>query len=87
MTSNLIEQEFSSLKRLLDFSGNRSLDTWNLILTFHFTIREYPGAVEQAIEDLKIAPQIVHRSPNLTLRLLKLAKRITSKHIKVEVCS
>ncbi|TFF95153.1 MAG: hypothetical protein EU547_07850 [Promethearchaeota archaeon] len=87
MTSNLIEQEFSSLKRLLDFSGNRSLDTWNLILTFYFTIREYPGAVEQAIKDIKIAPRIVHRAPNLSLRFLKLSKRITSKHIKVEVCS
>jgi len=87
VTSNIIEQQFSSLKRLVNFSGKRSIDTWNLILTFYFTMREYPGAVEQAIEKVKVALQIVHRSPNLVLRLAKIANNFSSKLIKVEVAN
>ncbi|MBD3228705.1 MAG: hypothetical protein GF329_11020 [Candidatus Lokiarchaeota archaeon] len=85
VTSNLIEQEFSSLKRLINFGGNRPLEAWNSIFMFYFSIHEYPGAVEKTIENMKIAPQIVHRSPNLVLRLLKRSKRIISKSIKVVV--
>ena len=85
ITSNIIEQQFSSMKCLLNFRGKRSVDFWNKIINLYFTIREYPGAVEEAINGLKLCPQIIHRSPDLILRLLKSENRIKSKVIKVEV--
>jgi len=41
ITTNYIEQQFSTLKKLIDFRGKRTVTTWKAILLAYFTVREY----------------------------------------------
>ncbi|MHA1250291.1 MAG: hypothetical protein ACTSRP_09910, partial [Candidatus Helarchaeota archaeon] len=41
ITSNIIEQQFSSLKMLVNFNVKRSKNDWKLVLYFYFSIRAF----------------------------------------------
>ncbi|MHA1694827.1 MAG: hypothetical protein ACTSUG_06175, partial [Candidatus Helarchaeota archaeon] len=68
ITSNKVEQKFSILKKMVNFRGKRSVSAWNLVLYFHFKIRQFPDLVEDVVNGMKICPIIARRSENLFWR-------------------
>jgi transposase-like protein len=61
ITTNYIEQQFSTLKKLIDFRGKRTLSTWESILSAYFTVREYPFILKYAIHQISPCPQVQNR--------------------------
>lgn len=61
ITTNLVEKEFSVLKKLIDFRGKRNEKLWAEILNAYFTIRDNPSILEKALESLKISSQMVQK--------------------------
>lgn len=57
ITTNLIEKEFSALKKLLGERGNRSIKRWERILLGYFTIRDNPRILKKILNQIKIPPQ------------------------------
>ncbi|MCF2140143.1 MAG: hypothetical protein K9W44_08825 [Candidatus Lokiarchaeota archaeon] len=62
ITSNLIEKEFSALKKLIDFRGRRSMEIWNELLIFYFIIRDEPKILDQVLNQVNISFQTVSKS-------------------------
>lgn len=79
VTTNSIEQQFTSLKCLINFRGKRSLAAWKRILSFYFTIREFPGIMKHELNGLKLCPRLIHRSFDLMIRLLNINNKLMSE--------
>lgn len=61
ITTNPIEKEFSVLKELLCFRGNRDPEIWRNLLFGFFESRENPDRIKSIIEDIEISPTIIHK--------------------------
>lgn len=86
VTTNLIEQEFSNLKKLIDFRGNRTRTAWISTINFFFTVRTEPKILQNILKETRICPQTLSRLPLGGSCLLALSKQIMSKDLKVEIC-
>jgi hypothetical protein len=62
ITTNPVENIFSVLKKLIDFRGKRSLEYWQLLIRYFFTIREFPSILKEILEEVEFSPQIHHKS-------------------------
>jgi len=79
VTTNLVENVFSALKKLVNFRGKRSIPAWNLVLEFYFTIRQYPAIVKQELRGLALCRNIINRSLDLKFKLLPITTKIMSE--------
>jgi len=86
VTTNLIEQEFSSLKKLIDFRGKRTLSTWISTINFFFTIRANPKILRETLKGIQFCPHIINRLPLGGSLLPSLSKKLMSKDLKEELC-
>jgi transposase-like protein len=86
VTTNLIEQEFSNLKKLIDFRGNRTRTAWISTINFFFTVRAEPKMLQKILNGTRICPQTINRLPLGGSSLLALSKQILSKDLKEEIC-
>ena len=86
MTTNLIEQEFSTLKKLIDFRGKRTLSTWISTLNFYFTVRADPTILSKVLKGIRICPHVIHRLPLGGSLIPALSKQLISKDLKEEIC-
>ena len=86
VTTNLIEQEFSSLKKLIDFRGKRSLSTWISTINFFFTIRADPSILRKTLKSVEFCPHVINRLPLGGSLLPSLSKQLLSKDLKEVVC-
>ena len=86
MTTNLIEQEFSTLKKLIDFRGKRTLGTWISTINFYFTVRADPTILPKVLKGTRICPQVIHRLPLGGSLFPALSKQLLSKDLKEEIC-
>ncbi len=59
ITSNLIEKEFSVLKKLICFRGRRDAAHWLDLLTAYYAIRDDPKILNEAIENITIPSQMI----------------------------
>lgn len=57
ITSNLVEKEFSVLKKLLGERGKRSINRWIKLLNAYFTIRDEPKILGKILKSIKIPAQ------------------------------
>ncbi|MHA1143554.1 MAG: DDE-type integrase/transposase/recombinase [Candidatus Helarchaeota archaeon] len=87
VTTNLIEQEFSILKKLIDFRGKRTRSGWISTINFFFTIRANPQILKDALSGLKICPQVLHRLPLGGCLLPAMANQFVSKGFKAVMAS
>lgn len=62
VTTNLVEKEFSVLKKLIDFRGRRNLETWETIISAFYIIRDDPKFLEKALKHVEISFQMVNRA-------------------------
>ncbi|MHA1379476.1 MAG: hypothetical protein ACTSRG_13970 [Candidatus Helarchaeota archaeon] len=85
MTTNLIEQEFSNLKKLFEFRGNRTKMAWISTLNFYFTVLAEPKILQNALNETRLCPQTLHRLPLGGGFLLALSKQILSKDLKEKI--
>lgn len=86
VTTNLIEQEFSTLKKLIDFRGKRSLCTWISTINFYFTVRADPTILSRVLRRTRICPHVIHRLPLGGSLIPALSKQLMSKDLKEEIC-
>lgn len=86
MTTNLIEQEFSTLKKLIDFRGKRTLCTWISTINFYFTVRADPTILSKVLNGIRICPHVIHRLPLGGSLIPALSKQLISKDLKEEIC-
>ncbi|MHA1785368.1 MAG: DDE-type integrase/transposase/recombinase [Candidatus Helarchaeota archaeon] len=86
ITTNLIEQEFSSLKKLIDFRGKRTLSTWISTINFYFTIRANPEILERTLQSTRICPHTIHRLPLGGSFIPAFSKHFLSKSLREEIC-
>lgn len=61
ITTNYVEQQFSTLKKFIDFRGKRTFETWKSILLAYFTVRDYPMVLEYAVNQIYPCPQVQNR--------------------------
>ena len=61
ITTNLVEKEFSVLKKLIDFRGHRNEELWSNLIEAYFAIRDEPKILKEALENLEISPQMVQK--------------------------
>jgi hypothetical protein len=67
ITTNPIEKEFSVLKELLCFRGNRDPEIWRSLLFSFFESRANPDQIKTIIETIDISPTIIRKAlPALT---------------------
>ncbi|MHA1784511.1 MAG: hypothetical protein ACTSVY_15895 [Candidatus Helarchaeota archaeon] len=85
ITTNLIEQEFSSIKKLIDFRGNRSLSAWISTINFYFTVRADPTILSKILKGTRICPHVMHRLPLGGSLIPFLSKQLMSKNLKEEI--
>jgi len=83
ITTNYVEQQFSTLKKLIDFRGKQSLSTWKSILLAYFTIREDPIILKDAIIWITSLPQIQNRWVRENIYPKSIRKTILSESLKV----
>ena len=83
ITTNYVEQQFSTLKKLIDFRGKRSLNTWKSILLAYFTIREDPIILKDEITRITSFPQIQNRWVRENIYPKSIRKTILSESLKV----
>ena len=81
ITSNIVEQQFSLLKRLVNFGVRRNKKEWELTLYLYYSIREFPEVVREIINDSRLCSRIVRRSKSLILRLLRYCEEFESETI------
>ncbi|WP_457559056.1 hypothetical protein [Candidatus Harpocratesius sp.] len=62
ITSNLVEKEFSALKKLIDFRGRRSIEMWKDLLLSYFIIRDDPKILEKILINVEISYQMVSKA-------------------------
>ncbi|MCF2138453.1 MAG: hypothetical protein K9W44_00190 [Candidatus Lokiarchaeota archaeon] len=62
ITSNLVEKEFSALKKFIDFRGRRSIEMWQDLLLSYFIIRDEPKILDKILKRVNISYQIVVKS-------------------------
>jgi hypothetical protein len=86
VTTNLIEQEFSTLKKLIDFRGKRSLCAWISTINFYFTVRADPTILSKALKGMRFCPHVIHRLPLGGSLIPALSKQFISKDLKEEIC-
>ena len=86
ITTNLIEQEFSSLKKLIDFRGKRTLSTWISTINFFFTIRADPSILRKTLKSIEFCPHVINRLPLGGSLLPSLSKQLLSKDLKEVFC-
>jgi len=82
ITTNLMEQEFSILKKLIDFRGKRTRNGWILTINFYFTIRADPQTLNNVLSRLRICPKVLHRLPLGGCLLPAIADQFVSKGLK-----
>jgi transposase-like protein len=68
ITTNPVENVFSVFKKLIDFRGKRTLEYWQLLIRYFFTVREAPLILKEILHNLELSPQICHKA---SLKLLK----------------
>ena len=86
ITTNLIEQEFSSLKKLIDFRGKRTLSTWISTINFYFTVREHPEILKKTLQGTRFCPHTIHRLPLGGSFIPAFSKHFLSKSLREEIC-
>lgn len=59
ITTNLVEKEFSALKKLLCFRGRRDAELWLDLLTAYYEIRENPQILKNVLDSIRISPKMV----------------------------
>ncbi len=62
ITSNLVEKEYSVLKKLINFRGRRSVEMWDDLLFSYFVIRDEPKILDKILEDCDISFKMVSKS-------------------------
>jgi transposase-like protein len=62
ITTNLVEKEFSVLKKFLSVGSRRSVKNWKAYLFAYFTIRESPQLLEAVFKHIEIPVQIIKKS-------------------------
>ncbi|MHA1299160.1 MAG: DDE-type integrase/transposase/recombinase, partial [Candidatus Helarchaeota archaeon] len=85
ITTNYVEQQFSTLKKLIDFRGKRTLQTWKSILLAYFTIREDPTILEHVMNQITPCPQVQNRWVREKICPSCFQKNILSEILKAEV--
>lgn len=59
ITTNLVEKEYSVLKKLICFRGHRDVDIWIELLIAYYTIRDDPKILESALKRVKLSSKNV----------------------------
>jgi len=59
ITTNLVENVFSVLKKLINFRGNRTIEGWQQLLTGYFAIRDDPKLLSEVVKSIKLNPSLV----------------------------
>jgi len=85
ITSNIIEQQSSSLKRLVNFNVRRSKKDWKLLLYFYFSIRAFYDLVQKTLNNINVCNYIAHRSNSLLFKLLKYCDKFESESLYLKV--
>jgi len=62
ITSNLVEKEFSALKKLIDFRGRRSMEIWDDLLYSYYIIRDEPKILKHILSKCEISYNMVKKS-------------------------
>ena len=62
ITTNPVENIFSVLRKLIDFQDKQDLDYWRNLLTYNFTVREYPLILKEVLGELSFSPQMLHKT-------------------------
>lgn len=62
ITSNLVEKEFSVLKKFIDFRGRRSIEMWRDLLFSYFIIRDEPDILDIILKRINISYQMIRKS-------------------------
>ena len=60
ITTNLVEKEFSGLKKLLCFRGRRNVELWLNLITAYFAIRDEPKILKKALNSIEISSKMVN---------------------------
>ncbi|MHA1856727.1 MAG: hypothetical protein ACTSYY_11835, partial [Promethearchaeota archaeon] len=60
ITTNLVEKEFSALKKILCFRGRRNVELWINLITVYFAIRDDPKILKKALNSIEISSTIVN---------------------------
>lgn len=58
ITTNLVENVFSVLKKLINFRGRRTLEKWDQLLTGYFILRDNPKVLHTVMKDLEISSRM-----------------------------
>lgn len=85
ITSNIIEQQFSSLKRLVNFNVKRSKNDWKLVLYFYFSIRAFYELVIKTLNNITICRYIARRSNPLLFKLLRYCDKFKSERLYLKL--
>jgi transposase-like protein len=85
ITTNYVEQQFSTLKKLIDFRGKRTLRAWKSILFAYFTIRDDPKILETIVEKIIPCPQVQNRWVQDKIYPHSFQKNISSEFLKAEI--
>ena len=70
-TTKIVEQEFSRVKKQINFKVKRSEEMWIKGLNFYYTIREFPDLVKGIIKEMEIGKKMLGRSVGLVLKVIE----------------
>jgi len=70
-TTKIVEQEFSRVKKQINFKVKRSEEMWIKGLNFYYTIREFPDLVKGIIKEMEIGKKMLGRSMGLVLKVIE----------------
>jgi len=59
ITTNLVENIFSVLKKLINFRGQRNVDGWQKLLIGYFALRDNPKLLDHVLKSVKLNPLLV----------------------------
>lgn len=62
VTTNLVEKEFSVLKKLLCFRGRRDAELWVDLITAYYAIRDEPKILEKALKLTEISSKMTNQA-------------------------
>lgn len=66
ITTNLVEKEYSVLKKLVCFRGRRSVETWIILLMAYYSIRDDPKILKTVLKNIQISPKtVIEAMPSL----------------------
>ena len=61
ITTNLVEKEYSIIKKLIDFRGRRNPELWKKLIKAYFAIRDDPEILKKALKNINISFQMVNK--------------------------